>query len=104
MIHGDPTHAVNAKNTINTATARPSWRIGRNRLRTWSDQMPAPTRPAAPASWKQKIIRPAVLGSHPRWPTRYTSVNAEIVNCGVTSNALAAWMRHSVEARYGEDV
>ena len=34
--------------------------------------------------------------------TRNTSANVATVNCGTTSSALAAWIRHSAGARYGE--
>ena len=65
-----PLAAPDAMTSISAALATASWRIGRSRLATRSDQIPASTRPAAPAIWNATISRPAAAGSQCRSPTR----------------------------------
>jgi len=91
--------AASASAMSTAVVARARIRIGRIRLASRSDQCPAPSREAAPAAAAAASSAPAAGARQPRVSTRKTSAKVETVNCGTTSSALAAWIRHSTGVR-----
>jgi hypothetical protein len=94
--------AVSASASSTAVVARARIRIGPIRLPTRSDQYPAASREAPPATAATASSDPAAAACQPRVSTRKTSANVATVNCGTTSSALAAWIRHSTPVRYGD--
>jgi hypothetical protein len=91
--------AASASATRTAVVARARIRIGRIRLPSRSDQCPAPSREAAPLAAVTASSDPATGARQPRASTRKTSAKVDTVNCGTTSSALAAWIRHSTGVR-----
>lgn len=89
--------SASASRTAVVATAR--IRIGRIRLPCRSDQCPAPSRKAAPPAAVTASSVPAAGARQPWVSTRKTSAKVTTVNCGTTSSALAAWIRHRTPVR-----
>jgi hypothetical protein len=69
------------------------------RLPTRSDQYPASSRESAPPAAAAASSDPAAGAGQPRASTRKTRAKVATVNCGTTSSALAAWIRHSTLVR-----
>src|SRR6266571_4382224 len=95
----DVAAAAAARATRIAEMARAKARIGRIRLPARSDQYPAASRDAAPAVAATASSAPAAGAGQWRAVTRKTRANVATVNCGTTSSALAAWIRHSAGAR-----